>query len=252
MAECYKCGVSDERERLFDAISNKGVVKICKNCAKENSLPIVQPVDLNKPERVNSVYERLSRMAHLDPEKHKKMILDKERDESVKRRAIEMKKRQGVTLKEVIDKNLEGKKIQPRVDLVDNFHWVLMRARRAEKLTQKQLAENIGESESAIKRAEEGIFLNNSDVLIRKLENYLCVRIRKGESPYYLEGSRFVKEDMSEDSFKKEIKERFEKETNFDYSTTQNLTISDLKEMKRKREEKALSDEEVDDILFRK
>ena len=75
MAECYRCGVSDEKERLFNAISRKGVVKICKNCSNEEDLPIIQPADLNKPKRVKSVYERLSAMAKLDPEKHRKMLV---------------------------------------------------------------------------------------------------------------------------------------------------------------------------------
>ena len=97
MAECYRCGVSDEDERLFDAISAKGVIKICKNCSMEEDLPIIQPVDLNKPERVKSVYERLSNMAKLDPEKHRKMILDRAREDAVRKRA------QDTTLKDVIE-----------------------------------------------------------------------------------------------------------------------------------------------------
>jgi len=272
MAECYRCGVSDEKERLFDAISSKGVVKICKNCSNEEDLPIIQPADLNKPERVKSVYERLSAMAKLDPEKHRKMILEKERQESSRKR------KQDTTLKDVIDSNLEKKKPQPRTDLIDNFHWVLMRMRRSKKLTQKQLAENIGEPESLVKSAEEGIILNNADTLIRKLESYLGVKIRKGDSAYSSasEGPKYVKAGISEDPAKKEAREKFEKEGNFDSKTTETLTIADLQEIKKKKEaegsggffsflkknrkqedtepkeEKEISDEEANDILFGK
>ncbi len=288
MTDCYRCGVSDERERLFDAISNKGVVKICKICANEESLPLVQPMNLNKPEKTKSVYERLSAMANLDPEKHKKMLLEREREESMRKYRVEAERKKKTNLRDVIDSNFEKKKPQPRTDLVNNFHWVLMRTRRAKKLTQKQLAENIGESESIIKSAEEGTILDNADVLIRKLETYLGVKIRKGESPYSLEGPRFVKAGISEDPAKRgiaglredpakrEIRERFEREANFDAETAEALTIADLQEIKKKKESegsggffsflkrnkkegdvkpvdgKELSDEEVGDILFRK
>jgi ribosome-binding protein aMBF1 (putative translation factor) len=269
MAECYRCGVSDEKERLFNAISSKGVVKICKNCSNEEDLPIIQPADLNKPERVKSVYERLSAMAKLDPEKHRKVLLEKERQESMRKR------RQDTTLKDVIDRNLEKKKPQPRTDLVDNFHWVLMRMRRSKKLTQKQLAENIGEPESLVKSAEEGIILNNADTLVRKLESYLGVKIRKGDSPYSLEGPKYVKAGISEDPSKREAREKFEKEGNFDSKTTETLTIADLQEIKKKKEAEGsggffsflkknrkqdkekpeegeeLSEEEVNEILFK-
>ncbi|MCX6750008.1 MAG: helix-turn-helix transcriptional regulator, partial [Candidatus Pacearchaeota archaeon] len=163
----------------------------------------------------------------------------------------------------------------------DNFHWVLMRNRRAKKLTQKQLAENIGEPVSLIVSAESGTILNNADTLVRKLENYLGVKIRKGDSPYAStpEQLKFVKPGISEDPERKEIRERFEKEGKFDNQTAEKLTIADLQEIKKKKEAEGsggffsflkrkkreegtpeeeskenddLSDEEANDILFGK
>jgi ribosome-binding protein aMBF1 (putative translation factor) len=230
MAECYRCGVSDERERLFNAISNKGVVKVCKNCSSSEDFPLIQPVDLTKPERVKTVYERLSSMANLDPQKHRVAMQERAREDSMRKR------RQDTTLKDVIDSNLEKKKPQPRTDLVTNFHWILMRARRGKKLTQKQLAENIGETEAAIKSAEDGMILSNADTLVRKLEGYLGVKIRKGEGSYSPEVSRQVKPGINEDPERRAIRERFEKEGNFDPKTTEALTIEDLQEIKKKKE----------------
>lgn len=235
MAECFRCGVSDEREKLFDAISGKGVVKICKNCAKDEGLPLVQPVELNKPEKTRSVYERLSDMAKLDPEKHRSMLLEKARQESMRRSKDDRTRRQETTLRGVIDSNFQKSKPQPRTDLVVNFHWMIMRARRAKKLTQKQLAENIGEPESLIISAENGIILNNSDSLIRKLENYFGIKIRKTESPYASESHVGVARPVGAGG-DPSIKERFEKEGKFDKETTENLTISDLQEMDKKTE----------------
>lgn len=277
MAECYRCGVSDERERLFDAISNKGLIKICKNCSNDEGLPLIQPVDLNKPEKTRSVYERLSDMAKIDPAKHRSMLLEKAKQDSMRR--YDKTRRPETTLKGVIDNNFEKSKPKPRTDLVPNFHWIIMRARRSKKLTQKQLAENIGEPESSIISAESGALLSNSDSLVRKLENYLGVKIRNVESPYASDSSRFVKPGINEDAATREARERFEKEGKFNKETAENLNISDLQDIdkekgseksgglfsffkrkKKKQEnpedssksEEEISDEEADKILFGK
>lgn len=224
MAECYKCGVSDENERLFDAISNKGVIKLCKYCSDEEKLPLVQPVDLNKPEKSQSVYERLSVMAKLDPEKHKRVINEKQKEDEFKRKRNLFSREQDMALKKIVETNLEKKKIQHRTDLIPNFHWIIMRNRRLRKLTQKQLAENIGESESLIKNAEEGVILNNTDAFVRKIENYFGIKLRNDESVYESNGIS-----------KKEAMDRLEKEGNFNKDATDALTIADLKEMDDKK-----------------
>jgi hypothetical protein len=71
---------------------------------------------------------------------------------------------------------------------------------------------------------------------VRKLENYLGVKIRKGENQSAPEQNRFVKPGISETPAAKEARERFEKEGKFDKNTTENLTISDLKEIEKKKE----------------
>jgi ribosome-binding protein aMBF1 (putative translation factor) len=240
MAECYRCGVSDERERLFDAISNKGLIKICRSCSEDEGLPLIQPVDLNKPEKVKTVYERLSAMANLNPDEHKRVLADRAKEDSLKKYKDNRERiRQEATLKGVIDSRFEKNKPQSRTDLIPNFHWVIMRTRRSKKLTQKQLAENIGEPVSLIVSAEAGSILTSQDSLVRKLENYLGVKIRKVDSQYVPEQPRtgLVKPGISETPEAREARERFEKERKFDNKTTENLTIADLKEMDKKKEE---------------
>ena len=270
MQECFKCGVSGERELLFDAISGKGVVKVCRNCAEEEGLPLVSGAYEDRPERTKSVYERLSSMARLDPEKHRRMI--KEREEVVKRQ------RQDKTLKDIVDENFSKKtylKSKPREDLIENFHWILMRVRRARKLTQKQLAEDIGETEAVIKMAEEGFIPENSDTLVKKLENYFTIRLFREDNPYPLTFPAFSKVGIREDPAKQKIREKLEKEGDFDSKEVESLTISDLQEIKRKKESEGkgifsflrknkkektenseskeeLSDEEANEILFGK
>lgn len=109
MAECYRCGISDEKERLFDAVSNKGVVKICRSCADEDNLPLVQPVDLTKPEKIKTVYERLSRMANLNPEEHKRKLIEMERQENIRFGRIRTEKKQDTNIKSASESNFEKK-----------------------------------------------------------------------------------------------------------------------------------------------
>ena len=223
--ECFNCGVSGDRIRLFDAVSGRGIVKICERCSSEERLPIIRKpttFQFEELEKKSSVYERLSRSAGIEPmeEKPEKKELEK----------IE------ATLKEVADKNYEQKiqeKPEPRSDLVDNFHWIIMRVRRLKKLTQEQLAKAISEPEIAIEMAERGILPEGDYRLVKKLENYLGIRLVKEESvKKKYEGS------LDELSFENNEK------ISFDPTGSQNLTIADLKKMKEEREAKILGESE--------
>lgn len=272
MANCFRCGISDEAELLFDAISNHGLVKICKKCSEYENFPLIDKSYQDKPEKTKTVYERLSRMANLDAEKHRSFI--KNRDETIKRQRIDK------SLKDVIDEKFSQRifgSLKARKDLIENFHWLLMRVRRAKKITQKQLAEIIEEPELAIKMAEEGFIADNSDTLVRKLENYFKIRLFREGSPGFLNQPTFktgVRETFIPESPERQrARENFEKEANFDIETSRVLTIADLQEINRKKEsgskglfsffrrkkeekksveKKELSDMEADEILFGK
>ena len=219
--ECFKCGVSGERIRLFDAISGKGIVKICKECASKENIPIIRkPSEIfthpvlysDLKERGKTVYERLSRMSGFDSK-------DKKSEEKK-----EFLRKQETTLRDIMDKNFKiqiKEELKPRSDLVDNFHWVIMRARRSKHITQEQLADAIAEPGAAIKMIEKGTFPENSYKLISKLENYLGIKLVRKE-------------------FAEKIEEK-PKEISFSPVTTKNLTIADLQEMKKKRENEVLN-----------
>lgn len=236
MVECFRCGISDERELLFDAVSNKGVIKICRKCNEEEEFPLIGKDYADKPERTKTVYERLSQMANINAKEHRNRIRESEE--------LARRQKQDKTLKDIVDERFNQRtalKSSSRKDLVDNFHWVLMRIRRAKKITQKQLAENIGEPELAIKLAEEGIIAENSDMLVKKLENYFKIKLFRENPPSSPNSSAFAKEGIKElkiqeDPFKQKVKEEFEKEAIFDENTTKTLTIADLQEIKKKKE----------------
>ena len=65
--------------------------------------------------------------------------------------------------------------------LVNNFHWNMQMGRRRTKLSTKQLAEELGENEEAIKTLEAGRVLDEKTTnrLVKKLEQFLRVRLKK-------------------------------------------------------------------------
>ena len=204
MEECFNCGASINRVRLFDAISDEGLIKICEKCSRDEHIPIIRrptTFQLKEAERKQSFYERAS------------FSLNKPSD-----RETPEKKEQEVTLREIVDRNYEQrmpKKVGPRPEMIDNFHWVVMRARRMKKLTQAQLAKQIAESEAAIKMAEQGVLPEDDYRLVNKLENYLGIKIIRPE-------------------FTKQINPP--KRLGFDMDKAKILTIDDLRRLKEEPE----------------
>lgn len=225
MAECYRCGKSGNEVVLFDAISKEGVVSICEDCSRQDSIPVIRrPTQLQLTESKHpfTVYERLSSMAGLNAKEHKKKVLGPKDQSSTQKET---------TLRDLVDRNYQKKKEvqqlkpKPQPELIDNFHWVVMRARRFKKLTQGQVAKEIGESESAIKMIESGVLPENSHTLINKLESFLWIKIRK----------------------KKDGEEK-PKEITIDRDTVKALTIADLREIKAEHDTKAIKDEIEEEI----
>lgn len=256
--ECFRCGTS--AVRLFDAISREGIVRVCKQCASEENMPMIKKPTGFGPieEKKETVRQVLSRISGIE-----------KREEIPKKEINPELERQQIKLKEIADRNLQ-KAIQEKpisIDgLVDNFHWILMRVRRKKKMTQEELAGVLAEPEAAIKMAEQGII--SSSKLIEKLENYLNIKLRKDVGDMIIQdvNQRVQKELFP--SLKKQIpietQEKSKLELSFDPTITKSLTIADLKEMKKKRkeeilkkeekekpfDEKELTDKDIDDILF--
>jgi ribosome-binding protein aMBF1 (putative translation factor) len=221
--ECFVCGVSGEKAYLIDVISGEGISKICKKCQFEEGLPLVKKQIYsedagNYGERKQSVYERLSKISGVDVQKREVPKINEDL------------KSQEMNLKKIVDKNFEKKvdfsepKSVVRDDLIENFHWIIMRSRRSKKLTQAQLGEKIEEPEVSIHMAEKGV-LPKDYVLARKLENFFSIRI--------------VKEQVG---FQQELP----KKISFEDDVTKALTISDLKDMRKKREMELFNPEKVD------
>ena len=232
--ECSVCGVSKEKARLLDAISSEGIIKICEACSKEEDMPILRrptTFQLKESEKELKIHDML-----LSVRRQKKESLEEPEKKDEKTNTE-------TTLKEIADKNYEivvSKEKKPRPNLVDNFHWIIMRARRLKKLTQEQLAKEISESTAAIKMAEQGILPEDDYRLVNKLEGFLGINLIKDVS----KATGFSHEKSPARIIK------------FDKKTMQDLTISDLKKMKEQaekigkslEEEQEKNSEETDEI----
>ena len=242
MQECFKCGIYGSKIKLYDAIFEKGIVQVCEECAMKERIPVIK-----KP----STFQL--KESEKEPVKFKDRVRKFEQSKTSENALL---RKQNTTLRDLVDKNFElkvNKEIKkPRDDLAENFNWIILRARRAKKLTQTQFAKAIAESEAAIRLAERGILPDDDYKLINKIETFLGIRLLKGE-------------------FAEKFKNRAMK---LDVQTLKTLTIEDLREMRKKRKERdegepefnkgnlpkeakalynkdrELTEEEVDDILM--
>ncbi len=138
------------------------------------------------------------------------------------RRSVEVQKA-NLNLKKIVSKNIEqttSTAKKPRPDLVDNFHWVIMRFRRQKKLTQEQFAKEIDEPLADVIRAEQGILPEKDYILVRKMENSLGIRLIK-------DATLKIENPTPEKLLPKVLK--------FEPNVTKELTIADLRRIKEER-----------------
>ncbi len=207
--DCYFCEASGSKVRISEVISSKGIVGACDLCIFKENLPVLRrptTFQLKEAERPNRVYDALSSARK---SRFKEGFQPKMNPEDV-------------TLKDLVDKNYEKsvkKDLGPRPDLVENFHWVIMRARSLKKLSHQQLAREISESEVAVKLAEKGILPEDDYRLVNKIEGFLGIKIVKNK----IEGSMVYEKQPA-------------RIIDFNPVEVQNLTIADLQKIKKERE----------------
>ena len=160
---------------------------------------------LKEAERKQTVYEKLSGFAGIKP----------------KEENFPKKLEDDISLREIVERNFkkkvpEGLGLRP--ELINNFHWIIMRARRMKKLTQEQLAREIQESEAAIKMAEQGRLPEDDYKLVNKLETFLGIKI--------------IRKEFSEEINPKEKP----KWLSFDMQESKELTVEDIKTMRKGEE----------------
>ena len=198
MEECYKCHTPETKAILFDVILPDRIDKICGKCSSSEDSPVVKNMEFSggSKERKQSVRERLVKLSGFDVHGSKSTLGTVDADKALKEMI------QNNPPERFPDSDLKDK-------LVDNFHWIVMRARRMKHITQEQLAKEIREPFDEVKIIEQGEIPKNREV-VRKLESFLNIKIWKDEPLDY---------------------ER-ENKSRFDVKQADNLTISDLQKMK--------------------
>jgi len=162
MEECFKCHVPETKVLLFDVILPRELAKICGKCSSSVNFPIIKKVNIpqEKP-KVSTVREALLRISGIEPGK--------------KKQDIENIKQEEIKLKEIVKRNLSKEfsfDLDLGKELIDNFHWVVMRARRMKHITQEQLARSIQEPDKIIELIEKGEAPGRREI-IRKIESFL-------------------------------------------------------------------------------
>lgn len=210
MDECFKCGLKEDQSLLYEVITNQGIMKICRKCSIKESLPIIgkkSEEELKDLERKHDLYDRLSKSSG-------------EAKRKINFNNLKLEK-QDISLRNLVEKNIsKGLSVEakPRDDLIENFHWIVTHARRMKHISQKQLAEEIRETERAIELAEKGVVPDGYQ-LVKKLESSLRIRLIK---PEFREKYGFNLEKLPD------------RRINFSLEKDQNLKISDLVESKKK------------------
>ena len=176
MEKCVRCGVSEEKRPLLDAISRDGLVKICKDCNYAENLLIVkktEPKPIEQPVQSAPAPRKIPTVSLLDSQK-KVEALRKERQERLEKESAYLAELRKKNVREEIKNNpIETS------NMLENFHWTVMRERRARHMSLKQLAEAISEPEPMLKLLEEGALPRERERIVQKLENYFRIKLTK-------------------------------------------------------------------------
>lgn len=252
MKKCYLCDASEEETFLYTGIhKDSGIVSVCRACYFRNKLPLVDKKEVNVEElgKRESVRDRLTRMAG---------VRKKEIEEPYRRHEI---KPEDVGLKEVADKNARADLVSASnlsEDLVENFHWVIMRKRRAKKLSRDELASVIKVSPKVIEAVEQEAKLPKEYLpFVRKIENYLGVNLVKEKERRPRSEDILLESSVPSGMTIEDVKKK-------DEVLASDLDLEKIKEISGevKEEEfpkqvkrkplKDLSDEEIDKLIFGK
>lgn len=139
---------SGASKRYVDAIEDGKIVRVSEEYAKKEGLFILQKLD-EKKEISSSNYQR------------------KEQKNEV---FIGMNS---------LRRPLRRNENDLTSSLVDNFHWIILEKRRSKNMTRKQLAIALSVNENDLKMVENGILPSRDYVLIRKIEEFFGINLRK-------------------------------------------------------------------------
>lgn len=173
---CVRCHISGDEVKLFDAIYEGRNGSICERCSIIENIPILKKPaasQLRNSEQGIGVYSRMKKLAGIRETKKEDTFFREDR------------------LKELNENPVLEIPEKDSLNLIEHFHWELMKNRRRKGFSQKQLAEHIGESEIVIQMLEKGKLPERAEQLIKKIEQFLQIRLTKvSDTQIFLQAKR--------------------------------------------------------------
>lgn len=163
MKSCNICGVSEDKVRIFDAIYNGKMANLCERCSIIENIPIIKrpsTKQLNEAEARFSSRPRLTPRVSIQNIQKTNTFFQRDR------------------LKELDDKPELELPEKESLNLINHFHWEIMKNRRRKGLSHRQLAKSLGESELVIQMIEKAKLPSNPEALIRKIEQFFQISLR--------------------------------------------------------------------------
>jgi len=232
MTECYKCGISSEKAILHEGVSPVGIVNVCRKCFFKQKMPLLEhkKIEWSEVDKSRTVRQRLSRMAGIKEDSLKKEYIPTQKDQELRR---------------LVEKNFEENKMSDSEipeDLIPNFNWIIMRKRRALKLSLKDFANRIYVPESIADSVERGVLPREYKGLIRKIESSLDINLFVKPKFKIRPEDLAVESKVPTGALVSEIKESLPVENNMFYSGTQKTREEKVVEELRQR---AIKNEEI-------
>lgn len=231
---CFRCERKNSEVKLVDAIYDREMVKICEECSLSENLPIIRrpsSQQLKESEKPYSVRERMKRMAG--------MPFEQKHDEFKPAILTLDKLRKPKDYKAVLESRFQQAKIKNvPLNLIDNYNWHILMARKNRKISRKQLGDSIGETENTVRLIEEKFLPDDALRIIIKMEQYLGLKLRTDSAPNAPGSSSAISASSSVVTPKPAVVLKMDKEA------AKNITIDDLRKMKKAREAMEAEDSE--------
>ncbi len=155
---------------MVEAIDDGRIVRVSEEYAKRERLPILRRSNVeSKEKKIVSEGDLVKRR-----EFSGRGIFDSGRRDK------------GILAFEEYRRPLKRNESDVSNELIDNFHWEILKRRKEKEISRKQFASDLSVSEDEIKIVENGRLPKNDFVLINKIQSYLGINLRK-------DGQDFIK-----------------------------------------------------------
>ncbi len=236
--KCVVCGKTKEEADLFEGIYEGDVVDICSDCAELEEVPLIK-----KPnqERVDAALQSKSVRERLEGMEQGSETRSLSKDQEVANKFLSKIK-------------FPSKKDNPD-NLVENYYWIIQRARRKKGVTLRQLSVKLGVSEDVLKGIEYGKLPKTFEPIIRQLEEVLDLQlIKRTQEETMREKVEKIIEERKEKQKEEAEQEKKQKlgeieRGEMDFSKRdkiENITLNDLIDLKRKRDKDAMMGDDIE------